>query len=65
MKKYQNIKIEVNGLITEITLNDNKMIEFPLDIHKVKSLKITDNQIEFDYFDIFSEINRNLIYFEK
>ena len=43
----------------------NKMIEFPLDIHKVKSLKITDNQIEFDYFDIFSKINRNLIYLEK
>ena len=61
----QNLKIEVNDLITEITLSENKMIEFPLDFHKVKSLKITDNEIKFDYFDILCEINRNLIYFEK
>ena len=61
----QNLKIEVNGLITEITLSENKMIEFPVEFHKVRSLKITDNEIEFDYFDILNGINRNLIYFEK
>ena len=41
------------------------MIEFPVEFDKVRSLKITDNEIEFDYFDILSGINRNLIYFEK
>ena len=61
----QNLKIEVNGLITEITLSENKMIEFPVEFDKVRSLKITDNEIEFDYFDILNGINRNLIYFEK
>jgi hypothetical protein len=58
----QNIKINVDGVIKEYQLNENKIIDFELDSSLVKTIYVTDNDDEYDFTTIFKEIDRNLIY---
>jgi hypothetical protein len=64
-KETQNLKFEINDSIHELTLGDNKMIEFNICSYNVTNLKITDNNIKFDYSDTFKEISRNLISYDE
>ena len=41
------------------------MIEFNIHSHNVTNLKITDNNIKFDYSDTFKEISRNLVSYDE
>jgi hypothetical protein len=61
----QNFKFEINESIYELTLGNNKMIEFNIRSHDVANLKITDNDVTFDYSNIIKEISRNLVSFDR
>jgi hypothetical protein len=62
IKQEQNFKIEIDGIVYEKVLNDNKIIEIEVDSTMVKNIKITDNQGDYDYSSIFNDIDRNVIY---
>lgn len=65
LKEPQKLKIDVDGLIIEYNIDENKIIELDTDSIKTKKLKIIDNDNEFDYTQVLQEIKRNLIYLEN
>jgi len=65
LKKYQEIKLEIDNIITFLKINENKLIEIEIDSLSVKKIIINDSDGAFDYSKIFSEINRNIIYMGK
>ena len=60
--EQQNIKINVDGIIKEYQLNQNKIVDFGLDSLKVQKISLMDNDGEYDYSNTFKEIDRNLVY---
>ena len=62
LKEEQNFKIQIDDIIYENVVTENKIIEIEIDSTTVNTIKITDNQGEYNYSNIFNDINRNLIY---
>jgi hypothetical protein len=58
----QNIKISVDGIVSEYQLNENKIIDTGVDSLSVKSISIIDNNGKHDLSNSFKDISRNLIY---
>jgi len=62
IKETQNLIFNIDGVIFERVIKENKIFEFDLDSNKVKNFKLIDNNGEYDYSTVYKEISRNLIY---
>jgi len=62
IKETQNLIFNIDGVIFERVIKENKIFEFDLDSNKVKNFKLIDNNGEYDYTTVYKEISRNLIY---
>jgi len=62
IKETQNLIFNIDGVIFERDIKENKIFEFDLDSNKVKNFKLIDNNGEYDYTTVYKEISRNLIY---
>ena len=62
IKETQNLIFNIDGVIFERDIKENKIFEFDLDSNQVKNVKLIDNNGEYDYSTVYKEIDRNLIY---
>jgi hypothetical protein len=62
LKEEQNFSFEIDGMIRDIKISQNKIVEFDIESTTIKNFKIIDNQGVFDYSKVYKEIDRNIIY---